>query len=169
MNKLIILVSLSAVFIVSCVKDRGEVITTGITTDAKLFAFMNAQRFTYYKSDSINKIASISNFHNGNYFLKFNPKAQSALVGTPGKLPAGGTFPDSSLLVKALYNPGGTSPYLYAIMLKNSKSPYANSGWMWAIFNADGSVVNSITQSGSNCVGCHTGGSDNVLTFAAHP
>ncbi len=176
MHNRIIFFSALSLTLFSCTKDVGEIPeggTTGlasITTDAKLWDYTKSQtHYYYYKNDSIDKIVSTSGFHKGSYFLEFNAKAKSVL-GSDGKLPSGSTFPDSSLAIKALYTNGST-PAMYAVILKNSKSAFASGGWMWAIFNPDGSVITSITQSGSSCniAGCHSGGRDHLLTFDAHP
>lgn len=167
MYKILFFVSLIIIVIASCTKDKGEIETTGITTDAKLFAYMKSQTFSYYKDDNVNKIVSTSGAHTASYFLKFNAKAKAALGGD-GKLPIGASFPDSSLIVKELFNGAGL-PTFNAIMMKLSTSPFAKNGWLWAELYPDGSVVHSITKDASSCVGCHTGGRDFLHSFDAHP
>ncbi|MBI2270767.1 MAG: hypothetical protein HYU69_10495 [Bacteroidetes bacterium] len=168
MYKTLFSLSIVIIIVASCTKDRGEIELTGITTDAKLFAYMKAQTFSYYKDDNVNQIVSTSSgAHSNTYFLKFNAKAKSAL-GSDGKLPTGASFPDSSLVVKELYN-GGAAPWVYAIMMKNSKSPFAKNGWLWAEIFPDGTPAHSITKDASSCVGCHTGGRDYLQSFDAHP
>lgn len=155
------------VLIASCTKDKGVVPSQGITSDDQLYAYMLSQTYSYYQS-SVTPITSTSGpgAHNGTFFLKFNSKAAAALGGD-GKLPVNGSFPDSSLIVKELYN-GGASPYVYAVMMK-SKSPFAKNGWLWAEYNPGGSVAYSIKKDGLICINCHTGGRDYLWSFDAHP
>jgi len=173
-RKLLFVSLLVLIVVFSCTKDKGQVAVdaaNSINTDAKLFAYMKTQKFSYYKNDSVNKIASTSGFHSGSYFLKFNKTATSQLDGT-GKLPAGATFSDSSLVVKELYN--GSSIDKYSIMFKDSKSPFASGGWIWAMFNTDGTVVSGLgiaaDGGGCNVSGCHANGNrDHLQSFDAHP
>ena len=169
MYKIILLSLAISVLFASCAKEKGKIEVKSIDTDAKLYAYMvsfaTAKKYTYYQNQA--QITSTSGFHNGSYVLKFNPKAQSAL-GADGKLPQGSTFPDSSIVVKELYN-GGTTPYLYNIIMKNKTNPLAKNGWLWAEYKPDGGVNVSITSLGSTCLGCHGGNRDYVLTFDAHP
>jgi hypothetical protein len=168
MRQSLFILSLVILVVASCTKDKGEIESKAINTDAKLFAFYQSQTFSYYKGDNVNKIASMSGEHIGTYFLKFNAKATSAL-GPDGKLAAGSSFPDSSLVVKEMYN-GGATPYMYIMLMKNSKSPLAKNGWLWAKYNPDGTNIYSIGQDASTCISCHApGGRDYLQSFDYHP
>lgn len=166
MRNLLYVLLFLLVAIGSCAKDKGEINLNSITSDAKLYDFMNAQTYSFYKDSNI-PIASVTTSHSGTFLLKFNEKAKAAL-GTDGKLAVGAFFPDSSLVVKELYN-GGATPYAYAVMMKLSTSPFAKQGWLWGEYYPGGSVAYSIKKDGSLCYDCHNGGRDFLQSFDAHP
>jgi len=153
------------IFLYSCAKDIGQVGGSGIKTDVQLWAFVQSQKLAWYKSDSTAPETSNSGFHQGAYYLRYNTKLKSQL-DQDGTVPSGADLADSSLAVKQL-----TNPALFAVILKDSRSPYSSNGWVWAIFNPNGTIYKnySITQTGNPCTGCHTGGRDDMLTFDAHP
>jgi hypothetical protein len=85
--------------------------------------------------------------------VTLNARAMSALVG--GRLPAGGRFPDGSIVFKEIRASQSAAPHLYALMYRDQANPLAGAGWLWAEFSPTGSVAFSVTQRGSACVGCH--------------
>lgn len=97
----------------------------------------------------------------GYFKLKFNQTALNAL-GTDGKLPAGQTFPDGSVIVKEIYSGGSVT--LYAVMKKDPKSKFASNKWVWGEYKPDGNVVIGVNKEGKDCVSCHTSGITRDLT-----
>ncbi len=95
---------------------------------------------------------------------RFNSIAMAKL-GTDGKVMAGISFPEGSLIVKELYN-DTTKVSKYAILYKQSSNPNADSkGWVWGYLNGDGTVIASADKKGSGCISCHsqTGSIDYTL------
>ena len=86
--------------------------------------------------------------------VSLNARAMSALVG--GRLPAGGRFPDGSIVFKEVRASQSATPNLYAVMYRDQANPLAGAGWLWAEFSPTGSVAFSVSQRGSGCVGCHS-------------
>lgn len=87
--------------------------------------------------------------------VRFNGVAQAALDAT-GKLPAGSSFPNGSLIVKELFDSPTGPLVLYAIMKKDSASPAAGINWLWAEIKPDRKVKVSATKKGASCIGCHS-------------
>ena len=103
----------------------------------------------------------------GYFKLKFNQTALNAL-GADGKLPAGQTFPDGSVIVKEIYSGGSIT--LYAVMKKDPKSKFASNKWVWGEYKPNGKVVIGVNKEGKDCVSCHTSGvtRDLTLSFDLH-
>ncbi len=146
--------------LLSCQKEGGTStpITLGqISTDAQLFAFVTqTQPFTSYtlfpRADSVTSgTLNGSIAHQPMVRVSMNPKALSALPNDT--LPAGTSFPDSSIILKQIINSGQTT--LYAIIYKDQNNPLAGNGWLWAEYQPDGGVMFSITNRGSGCTACH--------------
>jgi hypothetical protein len=99
--------------------------------------------------------------------VTLNARAMSALVG--GRLPAGGRFPDGSIVFKEIRASQSAPPHLYAVMYRDPANPLAGAGWLWAELSPTGSVAFSATQRGSGCIGCHRLGlgpqNDHVRSF----
>lgn len=109
-------------------------------------AFPDAEEFTTGRLDG-------SEAHRPLVRVTLNARAMSALVG--GRLPAGGRFPDGSVVFKEIRANQQASPGVYAVMYREQANPLAGEGWLWAEFNPNGTVVYSIAQRGSGCVFCH--------------
>lgn len=90
------------------------------------------------------------------YRVRYNEIARSVLDES-GKLPQGEVFPDGSLIVKEAYESKDPDAALiqYAIMKKDSESPYQAEGWTWYEVNADGSKPYSLARDGRKCLRCH--------------
>lgn len=138
------------------------------TTDSELFALVQQATYTFYQGDSSRK-ASQGGPH-GHFVLKFNSIAAQAL-GSDGKLPAGGTFPEGSLITKETYSDATGPLNLYAVMLKKSGDARASGGWLWAEYGETGTVTVSTSGKGTNCLTCHSlsGQRDYVRIFALYP
>ncbi|MBC7864061.1 MAG: hypothetical protein IAF38_13880 [Bacteroidia bacterium] len=156
----------SAIIIFSCRKDVGTLDTT--FTDAKFFALIQGDTIGggYYKDASNNSTFTSDAAHGAKpYKLRLNKKGFLALTNA-GKLPNGGSFPDSSLVVKELHSSVITDPIAnYGALYK------LNGTWNWAKFTASGTVVFGIhDNSTTDCKSCHSANpNDYVLTFAVHP
>jgi hypothetical protein len=72
-----------------------------------------------------------------------------------GKLPAGGKFPNGSVVFKQVLDRAGAPPSLYAVMRKDDGGPVSGAGWQWAEYRPDGSVAYSIASRGGVCTSCH--------------
>lgn len=85
-----------------------------------------------------------------------------------GKLPAGRRFPNGSIIFKEVVGQG-----IYAVMRKEDGGPISGSGWAWAEFRTNGSVVYSTSARGGACIGCHSRQkgpqNDLVRTFERQP
>ncbi len=153
---------------ITCKRSPTVDAATGVT-DKALFDLVTNSNLFYYKGNA-NYIASDpSSPHDKFMRVKFNAKAFSAL-GTDRKLPQGGTFPDSSLIVKEISSTQSGSLNLYAVMYKIPKASNAGSGWVWAEYKPSGTVQAGAGLNGSKCVNCHSGSKqrDLVKTFDLH-
>jgi hypothetical protein len=155
---LLFLITLTSLTIFSCRKKK--------TTEAIFDESTNGALYFYKGKDTIYSPAGTS--PHGNFKLKFNQTAFDAL-GADGKLPAGQTFPEGSLIVKEVYSSSGEK-MLYAIMKKDRKSKFANHKWIWAEYELNGDVKVNIAREGKDCVDCHTSGvtRDLTLSFDLH-
>ncbi len=144
----------------SCEKEKGDP-----AADLELYNEINSGNYSYYQNGTVLPAAAPS--PHGPFKLKFNAIAQAALDST-GELPAGGSFPSGSVIVKEIQSNGQLS--VHAVMKKSPSASNSASGWIWAEFNADGSVLYGSGKKGKACTGCH-GGSPNrdmVRSFDLH-
>ncbi|CAN5765986.1 hypothetical protein BH11BAC7_BH11BAC7_13610 [soil metagenome] len=131
-----------------------------------IFEEANGSGLSFYKGvDSVFSPAGGS--PHGNFKLKFNSKAASVL-DVDGKLPAGSSFPDGSLIVKEAF--AGSGDMFYAVMKKDSKSKFAAEGWLWGEYKTDGTVINNVKEKGASCTSCHSNSPnrDHVRSFDLH-
>lgn len=131
----------------------------GVATDRMLFNQAQGDAYTYYTGTPTITAPNGASPH-GDFRVRFNPVAEFALDST-GKLPAGASFPDGSIIVKDVYSGGSLS--LFAIMKKDATNALAGSGWLWAEIEPDGEVVFSAGKKGDGCIGCHMDGNDRDL------
>src|SRR5688572_9428178 len=76
---------------------------------------------------------------------RFNVIA-STMLDQDGRVIKGSVFPESSLIVKEMYNDDKLSG-LYSILYKNKGNEFADrNGWVWATINMDGTVRESVTN-----------------------
>lgn len=167
MKKLSILVSLIALVAVlhSCKKKTPE----GQIDDNALYQLTQNSGFTYYQNDPKRLHAASVSPHSNFVRVSFNSWAQSALDAN-GVLPTGSSFPDSSIVLKEVFDDSVSSVSMYAVMMKMSNHANAGDGWLWAEYNPGGGVVVSLTKEGGDCVSCHSDGAnrDLVRTFEFH-
>lgn len=147
----------------SCTKD-----SSGTTADSDLFALVGQSGYTYYVGTP-GITPGVGNSPHGFERVRFNAIAQAALDST-GKLPAGGSFPVGSVIVKEIYSSATGSINLFAVMKKDQTSSTSASGYQWAELNTDGTASYSTAKKGGACISCHSGSGnrDLALTFALH-
>ncbi|MDF2438552.1 MAG: hypothetical protein K0Q95_2928 [Bacteroidota bacterium] len=149
--------TLITVLLISCRSDKGDVPFQ--VTNSSLFELVKTTAGSgYYKSGDT--LAPAGNSPHGPFRLRMNSIAQRVL-NSSGELSPGGTFPDSSLIVKEIVNSG---PIQYAVMYQNKNS------WAWAEFKGNGEVYYSVTSNGASCTPCHSNSvnRDLVRTFDLH-
>jgi hypothetical protein len=158
----VLLLICSVLFLSRCEKDPDP---SGIDDDA-LFALVQNNNFVYYKGANT-LLSGAGDSPHGSFKLRFNAKAASVLDAS-GKLPAGVTFPDSSIVLKEVYS--GNTLQLLVPMMKFPSHNQSASGWLWAEYGPSGKVVYALKKEGSGCTGCH-GGSTNrdfIRSFDLH-
>ncbi len=135
------------------------------SADGSLYALLKNNNFAYYKGENVILSPKGSSPH-GPFKLRFNAKAMAALDST-GKLPAGSIFPDSSIVLKEVYD--GDKLKQLVPMMKSSGANSA-SGWVWAQYGDDGKIIYSVSKEGEKCVSCHqaNGNRDLTLSFDLH-
>ncbi|MCI0437490.1 MAG: cytochrome P460 family protein [Gemmatimonadetes bacterium] len=91
--------------------------------------------------------------------IRMNARAATQL-DAQGYFRAGASFPDSSLIVKELYDATGRITTL-AVMLKRRGDPNAAANdWLWGYFDGSGNVKFALSTRGSVCTSCHSSGND---------
>ncbi len=140
-------------------------------TDAEMYALANTTAgFVYYKNSSDTLLRSSGSGHTAQPMLRtrYNAKAATQLDGQ-GKVQSGAAFPDSSLIVKELFNAGNQIEVLaYMFKLNGADNADAN-GWVWGEVSPGGSVVFSVTNKGVGCFACHSAGIDYTRMNDSHP
>ena len=118
----------------------------------------SALPWTYYKH-SATPVKRSSQAHTESHALvRYNALAATQLDAA-GKVRAGASFPDSSIIVKELSN--GTTITTYAVMMKLRGSASAGfDGWIWAEFGPNAAVKYPTGGRGAACSSCHKAGID---------
>jgi len=155
--------TLALVTFFSCTK---EVAKLQGPSDAQMFAWASDSthgHYYYFQSDStvnFSPAPAQGGFH-GPFILRYNAKVKNAL-GSDGRLAAGNTLPDSSIIVKVQRT--GNVINGYAVIFK------LNGAWSWGWYTNTGAVLTSVTASPSLCLSCHngTGNRDQTLVFTYH-
>ena len=143
----------------SCDKDISS------SEDSALFDELSDAGYQFYQTG--NTLSAASPSPHGSFRLRMNDIAQTVL-DSMGELPAGGVFPEGSVVVKEVMSGGQID--LYAVMKKASSDNNSSNGWLWAEYDTDGSSIISLTNQGSSCTGCHsqTPNRDFSRTFDLH-
>jgi hypothetical protein len=172
-----IVVSVISCGLQSCSDDGSSPPATDmeISTDTQFFAHVTqSEPFTSYtlfpNVDSVTSgTLNGSTARQPLVKVSMNMSAIAALQN--GNLPSDGSFPDGSVILKQIIANGQT--VLYAIIYKDRGNVLAGNGWLWAEYQPDGTVVFSIDNRGSECVGCHMREqepqNDFVRTFERQP
>lgn len=138
-------------------------------TDDALMTLSDAQvAWKYFKnSPALISRASTSPHPETTIRVRYNVFASTQLDAN-GRVKAGAVFPDSSVIVKELYN--GTTLSTYAVMMKLNGSQSAGfGGWIWAVYGTGGSVQYSTAGRGGACSSCHANGIDYTRMNDSHP
>lgn len=162
MKYIIVSVFLVSAVLWSCTKDVGSLPVT-VFDDAALYNLVKVDSGKTTWKNAANDSLFTSGAEHGSkqYKLRMNAWAKAACTDA-GKLPTGGVFPDSSLLVKQLYTTPGGAVEKYAVLYKKS------GAWLWAEYGVSGNVVKSFNSSSATCTGCHTSNRDQTWTFDSH-
>lgn len=144
-------------------------VPAGALNDDNMFQLITTQNFTFYKNNSDRLQAVSASAHGGYIRTSFNSIALSVLDST-GVLPEGTEFPDSSIVLKEVYDGTTDGLNLYAVMMKLPDHPNQSGGWIWSEYGPSGKVIISIAEEGDACVSCHSAADnrDLVRTFAFH-
>ena len=112
--------------------------------------------FTWYKNTDVQLPKSSGSGHTPPLLrTRYNAVAAASLDST-GKVAAGASFAEGSLVVKELYA-DATTLERYAILYKQAANENADAnGWVWGYINADGTVSTSAVDKGAICTGCHS-------------
>lgn len=121
------------------------------TEDSKLYEAVKDNNFVYYKGNNAILNAKGGSPH-GDFKLRFNATAAAAL-GADGKLPAGASFPEGSIVLKEIWENNQLT--LLVPMQKAASNPDAGEGWIWGEYKPNGAVVYEVSKKGSGCIGCH--------------
>lgn len=151
----------------SCNEYKADPYPQPVIHDSTFFRILRQNQFAYYKGkDTLWQPAA--NSPHGPFRLRFNRWATLSLDDN-GKLAPGNTFRDSSIVVKELFDAGGTLTG-YAGMIRLQTDSNATAGWVWGEYRLDGSVIESVQTKGSGCVSCHsqTPNRDLVRSFDLH-
>ena len=136
----------------------GVPTSQAISSDAELFTLITQtqpfQSYTRFPSLDLSPTGTLpaSSAHQPIIRVGLNATAASALQS--GRLPAGSSFPDGSIIVKEVLGSNGLVN-LYAVMYKDSRNPLAGSGWLWAELRPAGSADYSVRNRGAACTSCH--------------
>lgn len=162
-------------FVLACgdSRDMGTGPSTGnealtVTDEALRQAVTARSAWAFFRNNANRLSRSAGSGHSEPQLrTQYNPRA-AAMLDANGRVRAGATFPDSSIIVKELFS-GGTLTTL-AVMMKLRGSPQASRGeWIWGYYDAAGGMRASVTNRGSGCAGCHESGLDYTRMNDSHP
>lgn len=127
-----------------------------------------ATGWRYYRDRADTLLRSAGSGHSESRLrTRYNAQAATQLDAN-GKVRAGASFPDSSLIVKELIIGGTLSRFAVMMKLRGSRNASAG-GWLWAYYAPDGSPQIAITGRGAACAGCHSTGIDYSRMNDSHP
>jgi hypothetical protein len=124
--------------------------------------------WVFYKNRSDTLLRSSASGHSSARLrTRYNAQAATQLDAA-GKVRAGASFPDSSLIVKELIGASGALDR-YAVMMKLRGSENARGGWLWAYYAPTGGTQITIEDRGDACADCHARGIDYTRMSDSHP
>jgi Cytochrome P460 len=128
------------------------------TTDRDLAALArDTTGFTWFAHDPALRPKSSGSGHTTPWLrTRYNATAAVQLDPATGHVRAGAIFGEGAVVVKELHQTPTGGATQYAIIRKDPRNANAAAnGWVWAIYNADGSVSVSATMKGTGCASCH--------------
>ena len=163
--------ALVAAALSACAGDPlGELpeVTGPAVSDAELYLRSQPDAsWTYFKRSAIPIKRSSSAHTESHALVRYNALAATQLDAA-GRVRAGASFPDSSIIVKELSN--GTTVSTYAVMMKLRGAASAGyNGWTWAEFGPTGAVKYQTKGRGAACSTCHAPGIDYTRMNDSHP
>ncbi len=154
-------------------RDEPTALPTGEPTLAVTDAALNQlaaprSSWTYYRNNPALLARSPGSGHSEPQLrTQYNGRAATQLDAS-GRVRAGASFPDSSIIVKELYSGGIVTTV--AVMMKLRGSPQASQGgWVWGYFDPTGAVRVSVNDRGAGCAACHAPGIDFTRMNDSHP
>lgn len=137
-------------------------------TDAELFRLQSAPAgWVYYKMRDDTLARGGNSAHPDRVRTRYNARAAAQLDAT-GKVRAGAVFPDSSLIVKDVFD--ASARIVIAYMYKLSGAANAGpGGWIWSETLPDGTPFIPAAERGARCAGCHQPGIDYTRMNDVHP
>jgi Cytochrome P460 len=131
---------------------------SAISSDAEFLALVTqTQSFRSYApfpnlDTSAAGTLAASSVHQPIIRVSMNSVAAGALQD--GRLPAGSSFPDGSVLFKEVLGTNGLVN-LYTVMYKDRQNALAANGWLWAELRPNGGAEYSVRNRGGACTSCH--------------
>jgi len=132
---------------------------TGFSTDAEVFEYISETDpsgfYTLFPHADSVVAGSLNGSTAHRPFVRVSLNAAAVASLTDGRFPAGGSFRDSSVVFKEVKDSSGKTT-LIAVAVKQANNSQAANGWLWAEYKTDGSVVYTIQNKGTGCIGCHS-------------
>lgn len=117
--------------------------------------------FVWYKKSDVRLAKSSGSGHSSPLFRTRYNDIAATMLDSNGKILAGASFPEGSLIVKELIE-NDNSISRYAVLYKQSSHASADAnGWIWGYINSDGTVAIPASDKGDGCISCHSQ-SDNI-------
>ena len=157
----------SLLICIACSSDGPSAVTSRELSDVDVGTLARAvSGWTYFRNspDTLAR-SNVSGHSEARLRTRYNAIAATQLDSV-GRVKSGAVFPDSSVIVKELYD--GNVLRRYAVMMKRA-SKNAGAGWLWGEYAPDGSTFVPITNRGNSCVNCHSVGIDYSRMNDGHP
>ena len=158
-------------FFVGCTKDDSPTAPSPQTvTDSDLyFLAKNTAVRTFYKFSTDTLLKAGNSAHPAPKLRTWYNEKAATQLNAQGKVITTPMFPDSSLIVKEIYNTDG-SLALYAVLFKLSSAVNKGPGdWVWSEMESNGNALISASEKGSGCAGCHSTGIGFTRMNDTHP
>ena len=150
-SQLVILLLITCVVLSSCKKEKvpNEV-------DIDLYNMSISETgFTWFKFSNAYLDKSSGSAHDYPFLRTRYDSTAATVLDVDGKIQAGASFPEGSLIVKELIN-DDFSIGRYAILYKASSSDFADAnGWVWGYINSDKTIAAPASDKGASCISCH--------------
>ena len=159
--KLLLAFLLSTIIFSGCKKEGTPTsVAQSTVTDADLLTLVQSTTTTTYYRHSLKILPHSSGSGHSDFpFLRtrYNTIAATQL-DINGQVKKDAIFPDSSLIIKELFN-ADTTIGRFALLFKSTRALNADAnGWVWAEIATSGTVAYSVSNKGAGCIGCHSAG-----------